>query len=89
MTFFLRTGQSSPAARFFSAAELADVRQFYREQADASATPLRRLPGLAQALGLRELLIKDESQRFGLPAFKIVGARYAIAKVLEVPAARG
>ena len=88
MTFFLRTGQSSPAAPFFTAGELADVRQFYRHQPDAAATPLRRLPGLARAFGLRELLIKDESQRFGLPAFKIVGARYAIAKVLESSGAR-
>ncbi len=82
-SLFLRTSSAPSAVPFFSAAELDDVRRFYREQADAAATPLRRLPGLAKALGLGELLIKDESQRFGLPAFKIVGARYAIQKVLD------
>ena len=76
-------GRQPEVPRFFSAAELADVRQFYRVHTDAPATPLRRLPALANALGVRELLIKDESRRFGLPAFKIVGARYAIAKLLE------
>jgi diaminopropionate ammonia-lyase len=67
---------------FFSAAELDDVRMFY-ENAGAPATPLVRLDGLAAALGIGSVLVKDESDRFGLPAFKIVGARYAISRVLD------
>ena len=69
----------------FSDAALADVRQFYQSTPDAVATPLRHFRGLAAELGLRDLLIKDESARFGLPAFKIAGARYAVARLVERP----
>lgn len=41
-------------------------------------TPLRTLPELASRLGLGEILLKDESSRFGLPAFKILGASWAV-----------
>ncbi len=67
----------------FEATELEDVRRFYSSLRDGEPTPLRRLDGLASRLGLGELLVKDESDRFGLPAFKILGARYAVARLLE------
>ena len=67
---------------FFRPEDLADVRAFYERRAGAP-TRLLRLPNLAGRLGIRELLVKNESERFGLPAFKIVGARYAIARLLE------
>ena len=40
-------------------------------------TPLRDLPALARELGIGRLLVKDESGRFGLNAFKLLGARFA------------
>ena len=46
-------------------------------------TPLIKLPGLAKSLGIKELLIKDESHRFGLNAFKALGASYAMSKQLD------
>jgi diaminopropionate ammonia-lyase len=67
---------------FFEPEDLSSVRAYYERRAGAP-TPLRRLPHLAGELGIRELLVKDESRRFGLPAFKIVGARYAIARLLD------
>lgn len=42
------------------------------------ATPLIRCESLARALGLRSLYVKDESERFGLLSFKILGASWAI-----------
>lgn len=45
-------------------------------------TPLFSLDGLASSLGLSSLLIKDESQRFGLNAFKALGGSFAIAHTL-------
>ena len=36
-------------------------------------TPLHRLPALAERLGVDEVRVKDESQRFGFGAFKAVG----------------
>jgi diaminopropionate ammonia-lyase len=74
---------------FFADDELRSVRQFYDEAPDAVPTPLRALPDLAAELGLGDLLIKDESSRFGLPAFKILGARYAVVQLVERGAAPG
>lgn len=45
-------------------------------------TPLHDLPALAAECGVRRVLVKDESARFGLPAFKALGVSYAIHRVL-------
>jgi diaminopropionate ammonia-lyase len=42
------------------------------------ATPLVGLPELAAELGVGAVLVKDESDRLGLPAFKILGASWAV-----------
>jgi diaminopropionate ammonia-lyase len=41
-------------------------------------TPLRPLPALAAELGLGTVALKDESHRLGLPAFKVLGASWAV-----------
>ena len=46
-------------------------------------TPLIDAPRLADAIGLGKVLVKDESGRLGLPAFKILGASWAVYRVLE------
>jgi diaminopropionate ammonia-lyase len=76
----LNPARRSDAPAFFTDAQLAAVRGFYQ---DAERTPLRTLPGLARSIGLSSVMVKDESARFGLPAFKIAGARYAIARLVE------
>ncbi len=50
---------------------------------DYSKTPLVRLNVLAQKLGVNKIYLKDESKRFGLNAFKSLGASYAIHKILS------
>ncbi len=45
----------------------------------AGATPLRRSEGLAAALGVCEVDVKDERGRMGLGSFKALGAAYVIA----------
>jgi diaminopropionate ammonia-lyase len=47
------------------------------------STPLISLPNLAQKYNVSNIYIKDESHRFGLNAFKGLGASYAIYKILE------
>ena len=42
-----------------------------------ATTPLRPAPKAAQRLGVRSVLVKDESQRLGMPSFKILGASWA------------
>lgn len=50
---------------------------FHRRLPGYRATPLRVLPGLAELLGVGCVLVKDETSRLGLPAFKILGASWA------------
>jgi diaminopropionate ammonia-lyase len=46
-------------------------------------TPLYALPALATRLGIGELHVKDESQRFGFGAFKALGGVIAVANALS------
>ena len=46
-------------------------------------TPLHRLTGLARALGVGDLWLKDESGRFGLGSFKALGGAYAVVHLLR------
>ncbi|MDO5718067.1 MAG: diaminopropionate ammonia-lyase [Tissierellia bacterium] len=45
-------------------------------------TPLVELKNLAGYLGLKDIFVKDESFRFGLNAFKVLGGSYAIGKYI-------
>jgi diaminopropionate ammonia-lyase len=47
-----------------------------------AATPLVEVPALAEELGVGRVFVKDESSRLGLPAFKALGASWAIAQIL-------
>jgi len=58
------------------------MRAFFAAKPELEPTPARALPGLAAALGVAALAAKDESARFGLNAFKLLGARFAIETLL-------
>jgi diaminopropionate ammonia-lyase len=73
----------SRSSAAFSADELARVRAFFDGRPDSKPTPLRLLPDLARGIGIGALLLKDESQRFGLPAFKTVGVTYAVHRLVD------
>jgi diaminopropionate ammonia-lyase len=60
----------------------SEVLAFHRALPGYAPTALRPLPGEAEALGLGELWLKDENGRFGLPAFKIAGASWALERLL-------
>ena len=49
------------------------ARAFHSKLPGYRPTPLLSLPALAAALGVEQILVKDESQRFGLNAFKMLG----------------
>ena len=72
----------------FSADEYASVERFFRRQPALAPTPLTSLPQLANTLGLGTLLAKDETARFGLNAFKLLGARFAIEQLMHDGAIR-
>lgn len=56
--------------------------QFHQSIPGYKATPLLQWKHFANHLGINNLFIKDESQRFELKAFKMLGASYAIANEL-------
>ena len=66
----------------FSPAVAQRVRAFHASFSQYCPTPLIALHGLARKLGLKSVCVKDESQRFGLNAFKVLGGSYAVARCL-------
>jgi len=58
------------------------VRRFHRSMPAYQPTPLVALEQLAQTLGVSGIWVKDESKRFGLKAFKGLGASYAVCATL-------
>jgi diaminopropionate ammonia-lyase len=63
--------------------QTGQAREFHQRLPGYSPTPLVDAPEIASSLGIGQLLIKDESSRLGLPAFKILGASWAIYRALE------
>ncbi|MDD3339090.1 MAG: diaminopropionate ammonia-lyase [Lachnospiraceae bacterium] len=55
---------------------------FHRSFPQYSVTPLTKLRQMADYLGIHSLYIKDESYRFGLNAFKVLGGSFAIGKYI-------
>jgi diaminopropionate ammonia-lyase len=66
----------------FTADEYAQMRAFFSAHPELTPTPLRSLPALARHLHIGRLQAKDESGRFGLNAFKLLGARFAVETLL-------
>lgn len=59
------------------------IRTFHKTLPGYAPTPLVPLPALAKALGLKGIYLKDESKRFGLKAFKALGASWAIHQLFD------
>ena len=58
------------------------VRSFHASFPVYRETPLVELKNTAKAMGLGSIYVKDESYRFGLNAFKVLGGSYAIGNYL-------
>lgn len=54
-----------------------DPLDFHRKLPHYAPTPLVDAPAIAERLGLARVLVKDESRRFGMPSFKLLGASWA------------
>lgn len=61
---------------------VAKARSFHQSFPQYSVTPLAKLDGMAKHLGLGGVCIKDESYRFGLNAFKVLGGSFAMARYI-------
>ena len=56
--------------------------EFHRSFPQYSVTPLQNLSSLAKYLGVKNIFCKDESYRFGLNAFKVLGGSYAMGRYI-------
>ena len=65
-----------------SAEKVAKARAFHQSFPQYAVTPLTALPEMAKRLGLGGLWVKDESYRFGLNAFKVLGGSFAMARYI-------
>ena len=59
-----------------------DATRFHAMLPGYRPTPVHELPALAAELELGSIGVKDESARLGLPAFKVLGASWAIERML-------
>lgn len=66
----------------FTSARLKQVMHFHQTIPGYSPTPLVSLASLANYLGVADILVKDESPRFGLNSFKGLGSSFAVGTCL-------
>jgi len=60
-----------------------DAAAFHRALPGYAPTPVHQLDAVASELGVAAVQVKDESNRLGLPAFKILGASWAVERALR------
>ena len=74
----------------FDLAHARAARNFHRSFPEYAPTPLWNLSAMAEKAGVASIHLKDESFRFGLDAFKVLGGSYCIARkigeLLDIPA---
>ncbi|HDW3959079.1 TPA: diaminopropionate ammonia-lyase [Escherichia coli] len=79
--------QSNPfykglTSQLFTDTIATEVLAFHKKINGYDATPLVSLKKLASHFGVKNIFVKDESKRFGLNAFKVLGGSYALGKLL-------
>ena len=62
--------------------EIAKARTFHESFPQYTKTPLTKLDHMAAYLGVKEIYLKDESYRFGLNAFKVLGGSFSMARYI-------
>ena len=71
-----------PYLHLMSKPEVTVARNFHRTFPQYKETPLQDLKQMAKFLGVGRVCVKDESWRYGLNSFKVLGGAYSIAKYL-------
>lgn len=75
---------SRPSARAWrSGKRLTEVPAFHSGIPGYTPTRSIELPELAERLNVGRVFVKEEAARLGLPAFKILGASYAVSRALS------
>lgn len=76
-----KRNDNSSVARFGAACAEKAIK-FHKSFPDYSQTPLADLKNLANKLGVGSVFVKDESKRFSLNAFKVLGCSFAIGQII-------
>lgn len=88
MELYLNAPTFQPLPGWMNPQAFRQVKRDYERITGYQPTPLVALNGLAKALGLGGIYLKDESKRFGLNAFKALGTlnavRQAVGSALSV-----
>ena len=77
-----RTSLDPAHARLLGRAGADDAMAFIASRRDYRPTPLHSLRALAAELSVGNILVKDESGRFGLGSFKALGGAYAMHRLV-------
>ena len=79
---FLQKPKQATVPHAFSEDVAARVYDFHCQLPTYLPTQLVSLNGLARAWGIGGIYVKDESTRFDLKAFKVLGGSYAVARLI-------
>jgi len=79
--FHLAARSPHPCGLFHPSA-YAELAAYVAAHPELAPTPLVKAKELGRSLGLKNLLLKDETARFDLPAFKVLGAGFAVAQLM-------
>ena len=74
---------------WIAAGEPAPAWEFHRSMPGYTASPLIPVPALAERWGVGSVWVKDESNRLGLPAFKVLGASWAVNRAISAAVGKG
>ncbi|MDO4267664.1 MAG: diaminopropionate ammonia-lyase [Eubacteriales bacterium] len=77
-----KTGEGLYSTGRFGKENAEKVHAYHKSFPEYQETPLVGLPGLAGQLGVKSIHVKDESYRFGLNAFKVLGGSYSIGRYI-------
>ena len=76
------TGSDDKFLDLMSEENVTKANEFHKSFPQYSVTPLQKLSALASYLGVKGIYCKDESYRFGLNAFKVLGGSYAMGRYI-------
>jgi diaminopropionate ammonia-lyase len=80
--YIINDAAGGTAPESFSQDVARGVHRFHKQMPGYAETPLASLSNLAATWGVGGVFVKDESKRFGLNAFKVLGGSYAVARLL-------
>ncbi|OIK10451.1 diaminopropionate ammonia-lyase [Bacillus sp. MUM 116] len=77
-----KTDTEKASVEFINSEVVEKVRNFHKSFPEYKVTPLHSLDELSKQFVVSNIWVKDESYRFGLNAFKVLGGSYAVGKYL-------